>query len=139
LLPLDSRKYMHLVIPAGVDNQAIHYLSRKQSSTKFPLAFVLMQTAVLQGNLNLRMDLQWRPRESNAEADSLTNQDFKGFDPTLRINADWKALHFTLLDKLKPHLQAFLDEVRFNRVFHRARIDDHTKKKRKVDKTKWGD
>ena len=54
-------------------------------TTKFPLCIVLMQLAWTLHCKDLELRLDWLPRLQNREADALTNGDFAGFDPDLRV------------------------------------------------------
>ena len=44
--------------------------------------------------------LRWRPRETNVEADDLTNLRFDRFSPHLRCEVCWKELDWTMMDEL---------------------------------------
>ena len=58
--------------------------------------------------LNMQMALEWIPRDQNEEADALTNEEFTGFTPSLRLPADPSSLRFRLLSDLLPFLASFL-------------------------------
>ena len=49
---------------------------------------------------NLHLDLDWVPRDQNTEADALTNGDFTGFSPELRVKVDVASLPFKVLPDL---------------------------------------
>eukprot|EP00435_Cladocopium_sp_Y103_P038160 s256_g10.t1 len=92
------------VIFAGTDNSANESLSSKRSTTKWPLMAINMQLSSSLARARLSLALRWRPREQNIEADSLTNEDFTGFDPALRIQVNLKGLDLSVLDSLvKTH------------------------------------
>ena len=44
-----------------------------------------MELAACMEEANLRIELEWTPRESNQEADALSNQDSVGFTEELRV------------------------------------------------------
>ena len=68
-------------ISAGTDNQGNSYLATKLITTKFPLCLALLEmTSQLQAR-GLELNLQWLARESNQEADDLTNEKFDKFLP----------------------------------------------------------
>ena len=141
LLPKARRLLAQIVIRAGADNQALESLSFKQSSTKIPLLFVMMQLGITTARHNIRVNLQWRPRELNTEADALTNSDFTGFDVSKRIHVDWPSLPIELLRSLVAHSSSFASEVNTNRqLANTSRRDtkQHKRRKRANDKTIWG-
>ena len=49
---------------------------------------------------DMELDLQWVKRDLNQEADELSNEDFRNFDPTMRIDLDPKSLKWILLEEL---------------------------------------
>jgi hypothetical protein len=72
-----SRRAAHVLhCGGGTDNKAAESLSRKGLSTKFPLMIVLMEYLAICERKRMRVQLEWRPRESNVEADDLTNLEF---------------------------------------------------------------
>ena len=42
----------------------------------------------------VELDIAWRPREENIEADALTNHDYTAFDPAKRVAVAWEDLKF---------------------------------------------
>ena len=72
-------------ISAGTDNLGNRHLVSRFLTTKFPLCVVLMQLAWILHTQDLELRLDWLPRLQNREADALTNGDFSGFDPKLRV------------------------------------------------------
>ena len=77
--------HANFVCSAATDNRGNSHLTSRWLTTSFPLVAVLMELAtVLQGR-NLSLELHWAPRLQNSLADSLTNQDFKSFNPDLRL------------------------------------------------------
>ncbi len=95
------------LIAAGTDNLANEQLSRKRMTTKLPLGLVLLQFATKIWDNGLWVDLRWRPRDSNTEADQLTNGDFRGFDSSRRIQFSYQDLDVRLIDLLQTSLAAF--------------------------------
>ena len=68
--------------------------------------------------IGVRCELDWRPRDTNIEADQLTNNDFRAFSMERRIRVEWEDLNFPMVDLLMKHSEAFskrkhevLDEV----------------------------
>jgi hypothetical protein len=141
LLPKSQRLLAPMVIRAGTDNQALESLSRKRSSTKLPLLFVMMQLATTSANYNLKLQLQWRPREHNVEADALTNSDFSMFDPAKRVVLPWSSIALDLLGALIAHARSFEADILKNRQDVDLMDSQYTSQKRRKragDKTVWG-
>ena len=57
------------------------------------------------------VELLWAPREQNVEADRLTNGDFRGLDPSRRIDLKLESFKFLVLDDLMSAGGELLDEV----------------------------
>ena len=53
-----------------------------------------MEVAAQMLQRGMALELQWTPRDQNVEADQLTNQDFRGFDPEKKIHVDMSSLGF---------------------------------------------
>ena len=80
-------------------------------TTKFPLGVVLMELAC---QLSLRracLHARWIPRRENEEADALTNEDFRHFDPALRIKVDLDKLKFTVMNELFAEGEAYVEDA----------------------------
>jgi hypothetical protein len=107
LLPESQRTKLQLVMAAGTDNKALESLGKKGSSTKIPLTFAMMQLNGILGSMQMRADLQWRPREMNTEADDLTNQKTEAFWPHLQCHLDWESMDLKLLAKLAKFAEEF--------------------------------
>ena len=71
----------------GTDNQGNEQLVVKWLTAKMPLALVAMELAAQLARRNRTLDLRWRRRDANVEADALTEGRFDGFDPALRVDA----------------------------------------------------
>ena len=81
-----ATKRFHL--SAGTDNQGNRHLVSRLLTTKFPLCVVLMQLAWTLHTKDLELRLDWLPRLQGREADALTNEDFEGFNPDLRVTVE---------------------------------------------------
>ena len=66
-------------------NKQKESLLKKAMTTKYPSTLVLMETAEELSHRNCELQLQWIRRDLNQLADDLTNEEFKSFDPGLRI------------------------------------------------------
>jgi len=70
------------------------------------LILVLLQFYTKTWDNSMWVDLRWRPRGTNTEADQLTNGDFSGFDNNRRVQIMYRDL-----DVLQTELAAFEDTV----------------------------
>ena len=70
----------------ATDNQGNESVVHRGLTTKYPLCLVFMEVAAQLEDLNAELDLCWRRRDSNQEADDLTNAEFKSFNPERRVH-----------------------------------------------------
>ena len=138
LLPQAQRISTQIVIKAGTDNQALQSLSFKESSTKIPLLFVMMQLSITAARYNVRTNLQWRPRELNTEADALSNLNFEGFNDSMRVHIKWEELPIDLLRSLVAHASHFTEQVNSNRALNITPPKVRKRKRKTHEKTVWG-
>ena len=89
------------LLAAGTDNLANEQLSQKRMTTKLPLGLILLQFYTKVWDNSLWIDLRWRPRDTNTEADRLTNGDFHGFSCANRIQLHYRDLDVRLLELLQ--------------------------------------
>jgi hypothetical protein len=81
------------------------------------------------------LDLSWIPRDSNVEADALSNGNFVGFSLDRRVQVDPKAIRWEVLDRL---MELSLDH--FKSTGHQAprnmlgeqRLEGPTSKRRRA-------
>ena len=102
-----GRRTLEISLYGGTDNKANEALSEKRSTTKWPLMGINMQLSSLLSRSRLSLGLRWRPRDENKEADQLTNEDFTGFDPGLRIAVSWSDLRFEVLEYMVKTREGF--------------------------------
>ena len=88
-------------ISAGTDNQGNDFLVRKMLTTKFPLCLVAMELASQLTVRHLDLHLAWCRRDTNGEADALTNEDFSAFDPARCLDAGGVSQHFLCLREME--------------------------------------
>eukprot|EP00435_Cladocopium_sp_Y103_P007668 s5210_g2.t1 len=81
-----------VLVEAGTDNLATEHVSLKEASNKFPLAYVQAQLSLKCFLHGIVFRLEWRPRDTNVEADALTNLQFGSFDSALRCQVRWADL-----------------------------------------------
>ena len=87
---------------AGTDNQGNEHLVKKMMTTKFPLCLVAMELASQLSSRHLDLNLAWRRRDTNAEADALTDEEFGAFDPAMRLDAARVSQQFMVMNELEP-------------------------------------
>ncbi len=104
-----------LALPAMTDNQGNESAIRKLSTNKFPLSIIIMELSAQLEARQARLDLHWVPRETNAEADRLSNGNSAGFSPHLRVPIDVASLDFILLPKLIEFGLAYSEAARARR------------------------
>ena len=115
-----------------MDNKAAESLSVKGLNTKFPLMIVLMEYLAICERKHMRVQLECRPRESNVEADDLTNLEFGRFDLKRRIDVSWSDLKFPMIEMLMKFTESFS-----KRNFEMEN-QPHVGPVQKFTKTKWG-
>ena len=128
------RRSLPLVLNAGTDNQSNEALSQKRATTKWPLMIINMQLSVLLSAARLQLNLVWRPRDQNTEADDLTNEKFDNFDAADRISFAYSDLPLTLLHELWETKKEF-DEAK-KRASSSKASGPHAPSK-KFDKSPW--
>ncbi len=89
-----------ITLPTLTDNQGNESALRKLASSSFPLSIVIMELAAQLESRGARLDLNWIPRESNSEADRLSNGDSSGFNPDNRVHLDVGQIQWKVLNKL---------------------------------------
>lgn len=123
------------MVAAGTDNLANEQLSRKRLSTKLPLGLMLLQQCIKCWDNGLWVDIRWRPRNENVEADNLTNDRFDGFSFSHRVQISYQDLDTRILDSLQKSLAEFEEssEVRSGTL----RVKGLSKRLKLETKTKW--
>ncbi len=89
-----------IVVGGITDNKGNSYVLNRLMTTKFPLCAVVMELAAQMERHNLRVSIDWAPREWNAEADDLSNNLTAAFDPIHRINLDLNSVPWIVLTDL---------------------------------------
>ena len=114
----------------GTDNKAAGSLASRKLSTKLPVMIVLMEYLSQCESMNIRCQLNWRPRDTNVEADDLTNEKFERFNLNNRIDCQWQDFRFPILEKLVGFTQSFV-KIRAEHQLERP------SKEAKFEKSKW--
>jgi len=74
-----------VTLGGSTDNLGNEFVIKRMLTTKMPLCLVLLELASQMNERNTSLQLAWRRRDRNQEADDLTNGKFDGFDPALRV------------------------------------------------------
>ena len=128
LEPKSGRTCIRLWVQSGTDNRSIDFLSRKNSTTRWPLTLVNMQLSHCL-RAGVRISLAWRPRDQNTLADDLTNSRFGDVDLNKRIDVALSDLDLSLLLDLWEARHEFLDRDSWA-VYGKGRD--------KFEKSAWG-
>ena len=94
------------------DSQVATRVASRMSSTSFPLCAVAMELSAQLERRQLRLSLEWSPREVNQEADDLTNEKFGAFHPEHRIAVDLNNLPWIYLPQAMREGQEFYAATR---------------------------
>ena len=129
LEPKSGRTCIRLWVQSGTDNRSIDFLSRKNSTTRWPLTLVNMQLSHCLMRAGVRISLAWRPRDQNTLADDLTNSRFGDVDLNKRIDVALSDLDLSLLLELWEARHEFLDRDSWA-VYGKGRD--------KFEKSAWG-
>ena len=114
----------------GTDNKAASSVTSKRLSTKLPLLIVLMEYLGTCEEIGLRCHLDWRPRDTNTEADDLTNGRFEAFQDSRRIQVSWSDLDLPYIQSLMKHSETFSKRRPSEPLQHSS--------EGKFQKSKWG-
>ena len=128
-----ARRSTHVLrCGAGTDNKATSQLVQRRLSTKWPLMILLMDYLSFCEASGIHCKLDWRPRDSNIEADQLTNEIFSAFDLNKRVEVDWNAIELPMVSLL----------MKFSESFSKRKVQvQHTKDDvigAKFQKSVWG-
>ena len=102
------------------DNQGNEGAMKKHMTTRYPLCLILMELASQLEALKIDLDLSWRSRDDNVEADALTNHEFEGFSPDLRVNIDLEKLGWLVLPWLMKEAETLFKDVLEAKLVPRA-------------------
>ena len=98
-------------IAGGTDNAGNTFAMNKLMSTKWPLTVLLIEMAEFLRHTSIQLHLRWVPRESNTEADDLTNQKFDAFDKDLRVPVVGADLPWLVLPRIMQQSHRLFEEV----------------------------
>jgi hypothetical protein len=105
-----------LTLGGSTDNLGNKFVVAKLQTTKYPLVCVLMEIAAMLHQAGEGLDLQWVPRLQNVEADQLTNNDFRGFDPVKRVRVDIAKHPWLVLNGMLMQGRSLYSVIREGRI-----------------------
>ena len=108
-VPRSEEKHCHGVITLSgqTDNSGNTYVVNKLMSTKFPLNVILMELTEQLDARGAWLDLFWKSRNANVEADALSNFDVEGFDLAFRQETDIVNYNWLVMSELLVAGQVF--------------------------------
>ena len=106
--PKSGRTCIRLWVQSGTDNRSIDFLSRKNSTARWPLTLVNMQLSHCLMKAGVRLDLARRPRDENT-LDDLTNSRFEKVEADKRVEPKFSDLDLGLLLQLWEAREEYLD------------------------------
>ena len=110
--PTDSGSEGSCACTGATDNQGNSSIVNKMLTSKFPLSVVLMQLSTLLEQRGCWLGLNWICRDSNTEADALTNEEFGGFSLANRVEVKWLPDSFDVMRTLLPAGAALFTECK---------------------------
>ena len=125
-------------LTGSTDNRGNSYIVSKLASTKWPITSLLIELSEQLRRRSTVLNLVWRKRDDNSEADALTNGDYKGFDPKHRVGTVFSAIPFMVLDEVMRLSAELYKEVSMQRSRRNAG-DKPRKKTAAKDRLKWTD
>lgn len=84
----------------------------KLMTTKFPLCAALMELASRQAQSHSELILRWAPRDQNTEADEISNEIFRNFDPALRVEVKCDAQTLPVMHEMILYGQGLYDAIK---------------------------
>ena len=105
-----SRTRGSVLLPLLTDNRGNSHALSRLMTTKYPLCLLVVELAATLEAKQLLLDAAWAPREWNAEADALTNEDFSGFKEENRVPFDFAHHRWHVFDDLREEGRSFYAE-----------------------------
>jgi hypothetical protein len=81
----------------------------KLLTTKWPLAAFVSELATQLEHRDLLLEVAWVPRELNAEADAITNDDVAWLDKNLEVSQPLSEIPFMVLNQMLARGDEFYD------------------------------
>ena len=108
---INSDKLGTIAITGSTDNQGNAYVAQKLLSTKWPLTISLMELVEQMRCRKVELYLQWVQRDSNVEADALTNDDYSAFEPCNRVEIDGSKIPWAVLPLVMAESQLVYEDM----------------------------
>jgi hypothetical protein len=108
---IKSNQLGTMSITGSTDNQGNSYAVQKLLSTKWPLTVLLMELVEQLRQRKVELYLQWIQRDSNVEADALTNDDYSAFDPKKRIEVKGEDIPWAVLPQVMAESQLVYEDM----------------------------
>ena len=89
-----------VVLPGVTDNQGNSYIVARLFTMQHPSAAILMELAAQFRSRGVALDLEWRRRDRNQDADDLTECRFDNFSSALRVRLDISSMPWLVLNEM---------------------------------------
>ena len=86
-----------VVLPGVTDNQGNSYIVARLFTMQHPSAAILMELAAQLRERGIALDLEWRRRDRNQDADDLTECRFDKFSGEHRVRMDISSMPWLVL------------------------------------------
>jgi hypothetical protein len=107
----ESKQCGRLSVGALTDNSGNRFAVARMLTTKWPLVAFLAELSAQLEARDLLFEMDWIPREQNAEADAITNGDVQWLDPKRRLATEMDKLPFLVLSDLLSKGAAFYEGI----------------------------
>ena len=87
-------------LTGSTDNRGNTYIVTKLASTKWPITTLLIELSEQLRKRGAILNLTWKKRDDNSEADALTNCDYTKFSPELRVGKCFSDISWIVLDEI---------------------------------------
>jgi hypothetical protein len=93
------------------DNSGNRYAVARMLSTRWPLVAFLAELSAQLEDREMLFEMNWVPREQNAEADAITNGDVDWLNPKLKVTSDLEQLPFIILKEILIKGAGFYEQL----------------------------
>ena len=100
-----------LSVSGLTDNLGNRFILSRLLTTKWPLMAFLAEMAAQLEHLGILFEMNWVPREQNAEADAITNDQIEWLNPIHRASAELSSLPFLVLPDLLSKGEVFYENI----------------------------
>ena len=89
-----------VILPGVTDNQGNSYIVARLFTRQHPSAAILMELAAQLRSRGIALDLEWRRRDLNQDADDLTEYRFDNFSSAHRVRLDISSMPWLVLNEM---------------------------------------